>query len=217
MRNVIFVNGPPGVGKTTAIKWIVEALHNNPWWAKELKPSLNGKAAVHALLDLPGIGANEFEDVKDEERPEFFGRTPREWYIGLMEGMKNWYGQGLFGELMVREMKRTVQPNLFVYDAGFVEEAEVVRNFIGSSNCLLLRIYRPGCDFANDSRQYITGLLARRHELDIHNRFDLDMFRVQVLNGIAPFLGFEQGWFEDEDNQLSEDDFPEEEAANEPA
>lgn len=165
----ILFNGPPGVGKDTAVS-ILEDLcdhfdddPDNPfnttvWNMLHLKFAHPLKEAVHCLFGMAGRNAGHFEECKNYPMPEFFGMTPRECYIAMSERFaKEEYGPAFFGKVMVKELEELNllgSPNTFVLisDCGFHDEvAEVVKAGV-KDHFLLVRLSRDGSTYANDSR-----------------------------------------------------------------
>lgn len=109
-----------------------------------------------------------YEAVKDEPVADFFGKTPREAYIAVSELLcKPIFGQDFWGHVLVRAMKASKYADYFaITDSGFAQEAAPIIEYAGRANCMLIRMHRKGCTFANDSRAYIN--------LDVPSVFDLN-------------------------------------------
>jgi hypothetical protein len=170
---VVFLNGPPRSGKDTAGRSVKKHLEN----ADTAKLSGPLKRMAHAMVNLPAnTPIDAFEAVKDDPRPEFFGMSPRQFYIHVSENIiKPMFGQDYFGRLFLRTMWRRYQLGfrlIAVTDSGFSPEAQPAINHVGASNCLLFRIHadQRGASFNGDSRSYIElpGVLT----LDVDNQVD---------------------------------------------
>lgn len=155
---VILINGPPRAGKDSAGKIIRKKLPD----AEIAKFAGPLKRMTHAMYNLPAtLDPEHFEDVKDEPRPEFYGKTPRQAYIFTSEGIiKPSFGADFFGKLMLRTLWRRYQAGyrlIAVTDSGFAPEAVPAIDLVGADNCLLIRILGEGRGktFAGDSRSYI--------------------------------------------------------------
>lgn len=155
---VVFCNGCPRSGKDTAGKAIRKRLPE----AEIAKFAGPLKRMTHAMYNLPhDLDPEHFDAVKDDPRPEFYGKTPRQAYIFTSESIiKPHFGQDFFGRLMLRTLWRRYQAGyrlIAVTDSGFAPEAVPVIEAIGAENCLLLRVRGEdrGKTFAGDSRSYI--------------------------------------------------------------
>jgi hypothetical protein len=172
-NKVILFNGPPGSGKDTACRVLANLQH---WpivvekFAKSVKEGCHG---LFGLVDENGavVPHDAYELVKNKPMKKFMGMSPREAYIWYSEEvMKPKFGKDVFGRLTVARMNavvaRDTEPKLGEFtvrvwgisDSGFVEEAACVVENFGASNVALVRLYREGCDFTNDSRSYLRGL-----------------------------------------------------------
>lgn len=157
---IILVNGPPRAGKDTAQEAVQDSVR--------CKFAQAVKEGTHAAfgLDPKQYPMDYFEAVKDEPNVLFFGKTPREAYISYSEMfMKPFTGdKQVFGKLLVRWIETIVEewdknnlPTLpfIVTDSGFRPEAVALVEAFGAENIKLIRVFREGCNFDNDSRSYI--------------------------------------------------------------
>lgn len=162
-HRMIFLNGPPGCGKDTAARVIIEQINNDAMLRQlnpiEVKFSWPLKSALQHFFSLTDAEVKLFEQDKEKPRQALLGKSWRQAQISLSEGWaKPWYDDPeIFGKLFWERMRRQGTSSLLwiCSDSGFKDEATAVINNIGTKNCLLLRIHRAGCDFANDSRGYI--------------------------------------------------------------
>lgn len=194
-HQIIFLNGPPKSGKDTAVRFILKEWLN----VRHRKFASPLKAACAGLFGIEGELLKELEaegsPIKNEPRPELFGHTWREALIWLSEKcMKPHYGKDVFGQLMANELlKPTPSRFTVISDAGFPDEAMPVMKRFGIQNCHLFRIYREGYTFNGDSRNYWfeNDLPNDLHIEDIHNEYELSMFRIQVLRRVDKIMGRE--------------------------
>lgn len=180
---VIMFNGPPGSGKDTGCRFLIEH------FGEEYQTAMYSmadplKTAAHTLVGDPKPWqAYEREDRGYKDRPlaVFGGMTPRSVYISLSEDWaKPRFGDRLFGHAARRQLASRMSCFMHVInDAGFVQEVEPIIQEFGLDNCLLLQLSRPGCTFDGDSRSYWTreGMATRM----IHNLFPLEWYRLQVV------------------------------------
>lgn len=153
---IVFFNGPPRSGKDTAANEIVYRLGDNWYTVENIGLADHIKLATHVAYGLPNNTTyNEFEAVKDEPRREFFGKTPRQAYIAFSDYMKTLHGPSIFGEMYARTVLHSGCDLVVNPSSGFADELEPVLDLLGRENAILIRIHRPGQDFAGDSRSYI--------------------------------------------------------------
>lgn len=182
MKRFVLFNGPPGSGKDEAAK--IMRRHYNIF---EMKASLPLKRALPELFCLTHEQAAEAEKTKNEPSPLFYGRSFREMQIALSEDfMKVDFGEDIFGKLLIRKMKQVQgEFDFFVSsDAGFRSEWEPMIRWQGGKNFMLIRLHREGCDYSKDSRSYIELADLGVTEVDIDNRFDLEMYEQQILRHV---------------------------------
>lgn len=196
MHQIIFLNGPRKSGKDTAAKFIMQEFALDARQAKFAQPL---KLAAAAMFSVNQGEFRKFEAIgsnyKTEPLAKLFGMSWVDILIWLSEGcMKEKFGKDVFGLLMLSYL---TQPSLtkmtVISDCGFADELVPVVQFYGPTNCHLFRIYRDGCSFDGDSRQYVfeDHLPAGVNVVDIYNNYDLQMFRVQVLRRIDKIMGRE--------------------------
>lgn len=177
---IILLNGPPRAGKDTISDIIA---HEYGCGSAQLKFAQALKEGVHALLglrdefDFP-LAHDAFEDRKDEPLDEFFGLTPRAFYIEASENlMKPVAGNTAFGRILARRIEalEEAQPEVvLVSDSGFRAEAEELVNRFGADAITLVRVRREGHDFTGDSRSYINLSDLGVETLDVWNDGDVE-------------------------------------------
>ncbi len=183
---VIFLNGPPGSGKDT----IANQLYLEG--GRHLKFAAPLKAAARAMFKLPDdlwyvLEQNGSQEAKTEIRNIFFKQSWRSLLIWLSEDvMKPKFGKDVFGQLAIRSLNVTGSPFTVFSDCGFAEEVEVVAKFVGYSNCQIWNIVRPGYDFRDDSRSYISS--SRVPTIVFNNEHDMDMLRIQIRLKLRQFM-----------------------------
>lgn len=182
MTKVIFLNGPPRCGKDT----LAEILHRR-LKTKTLKFADPLKRACHALfsLDVP----NEYYDsMKDQKTSSFLDNTPRSVYISMsQEYIKKKFGDNFFGKILLNTIRENTKINAFVIsDSGFYGESQVVSEAISPKNCLLIHIYRNGCNFSNDSRSYIK--LPGVDSAKLYNNLSMEYLKKSGLTIISSWL-----------------------------
>jgi len=144
----LILNGPPSSGKTTIAREIVRVLGGR------------GKIAVQDSFAAPmkhfiatALGERYQQMNKEKARPELNGASVRDFLIDLSQNyMKVKYGDDIFGRWLMHRTLRDPVTNpdyVVVDDGGFAPEIEAV------TNRTVIRVVRPGCSFARDSRGYV--------------------------------------------------------------
>jgi len=150
-KKVVFFNGPPRSGKDLAVTSLMDCYDN----VEHIKFSAPLKTALPVFFGLSPSQAVRLEQTKDTKTDDLLGMSFREAQISLSE---NWakptFGEGVFGEIALNNIKRSSNSLFFISDSGFYEEAKCLVEALGEDNCLLIRLSRKGYDFTNDSRSY---------------------------------------------------------------
>mgnify|MGYP006423684957 CR=1 FL=1 len=172
---IVLFNAPPRAGKDTAALaglGIHKALA--PTRVKFSDPV---KGGCHASYEL-NVPIDHYEEVKDTPHADFLGLTPRWAYIKHSESyMKPIHGPDVFGKLAVRRMRKLTSQLFLVPDSGFEAEALPVIDYFGWDNVFLVRIERTGCDFSNDSRNYLDLPCAT---YDVENNGTIEAFQSEI-------------------------------------
>jgi hypothetical protein len=177
--NIILLNGPPRAGKDT----VADILSRTFSYEKK-SFALPLKRAIASFFnkDLAWL-----EDNKDN--PISNPTTYRDLLIGMSENViKPKLGLTFFGKLLADEVSDSAAHNFVITDCGFTEE---VHEFISqlckqireiqSLKLHLWRVTRPGCDFTNDSREFIEPLPLHPF-LHIHNDWSLTSLYLRVVS-----------------------------------
>lgn len=165
---VILLNGAPGSGKDTVSRMIVtdDPLGDEFDTVLDWKFAAPLKAGAHLLLGQRQHHA-AFEEQKDQPLDEFFGLTPRQFYIALSEQfMKKMFGPTVFGMIAARRMKAHAGANTLITfsDCGFVDEVrEMFPILQPGDKVALIRVFRPNTSFTGDSRSHIEPVDITRH------------------------------------------------------
>lgn len=185
-KKIILLNAPPGAGKDHAAKLLVNSLKS----CKLDKFARVLKERTHALYGFPQRSWDYYEDCKEIPTKDFLGLTPRQAYIKVSEQyFKPIHGDRVFGELLLQELNKVSEEIIAVSDSGFLSEAEVLIDEYGEDNILLVQIHRDGCDFSNDSRDYI--ILEDCQSAWVINEGD-SSFEEKVLKVVLDWLDQEE-------------------------
>ena len=157
---VVLLNGPPGCGKDTGGKALIEPPHYQrvPVMGKFAKIL---KESVHADFGYPELHHDYFEHCKNMPLPMFRGKSPRDAYIYKSEKvMKPHYGEDFYGRMWLREALNLYISGydlFFITDSGFASEVQSLIEVIGPASILHVKIDASsrGCTFEGDSRSYL--------------------------------------------------------------
>lgn len=174
---IVFINGPPSSGKTTAARFLSSRLKN----CAEFESSMCLRGALRWMLAIP-YGSDPFSPQnKDLPMQELNGLTPRQAMIKLAQDyMKPLFGDDVFGHVVVRHMAGAIWSNAIVSGLGFDLEALVIVKAFKGYQIECLKLYKEGCSFDNDSRDYLDCLGLGIREFTVINSFGLDMFEEQI-------------------------------------
>ncbi len=186
---IIFVNGPPRSGKTTAIDHIVASLPN----CTSYRMARPIDRAVPELMQVEPAAWTAIEKgYKDDG--VIFNKTPREVKIALSQFLKQMFGPAIFGEIAMIAFRGLIFSHIAV-DIGNTAEAEVIVSKmyeIGQNRCACIQLERDGCSFESDSREYLDcdklGIPVKK----ISNRHELEMFYEQLNIILREWLPHDQ-------------------------
>lgn len=154
---LIGLSGPPHSGKDTLGAILAGMLrkHNIPVELHAL--SLPMRLSVYGLLGLPYTV--EHYDAHKDDRIEVPGKplwtSIRQEMIALSEThVKPRLGHGWWGQALLNR-RENMDAVVIVTDMGFRAEHDVFEAAFGEMNCAWPHIHRTGCDFSNDSRNYV--------------------------------------------------------------
>jgi len=192
-NKIVIFNGPPGSGKSEAAKWSCLKLGGVQ---VDFKQRLLDVASC-----MSGMDEEEWYDIYDNRNDPSRPRkeTPLEPLGGLSqrqllikiseEWMKPTFGQDVFGKALVNQIKTAYNPFgvFFSGDGGFKWEVAPVVEHFGKENVMLVRIFRKGCSFDGDSRNYLPLDMFDVGE-DLYNNSTLEVFRKNVVDTIRWFV-----------------------------
>lgn len=174
-KHVIVFNGPPHCGKDTAANMIE---------SKYQADHLRFKTKLYEITALiNNVDLEEFLIIATDEHKKDTvivknGRTARQLLIQTSEEViKPNYGKDYFGVVVGDSILQSHNHMFVISDSGFEEEliAMIRGGELDSSNVLVVRLYRDGCDFSNDSRNYLSDDFLEENEIryeDIKNDSD---------------------------------------------
>ena len=177
MQVVIF-NGPPRSGKDTVSRMLVEHMDS-----RVTTPILEESLSMpmrHSMFGLLGLSYSDslYESLKPTTIPGL-GVTGRQHMIDISEKfLKPVYGQDVMARLFADRV-HGFPGVVLVRDGGFQIEVEYIVKLFGPANVYVVRVHREGCDFTNDSREWVSHPKSS-HNMDLPNSGDLDDLRVKA-------------------------------------
>jgi hypothetical protein len=170
---IIILNGPPYSGKDTAAEFIhglVDAYHH--------KLSRPLKLGLESIYNFTKDEMRYLEEHKDEPISRLNDFSWRESQIKLFQHLESCYGPAILAEIACEYIKKNVMvTHTVISDGGRQIEVDEIIKVFKWNDVGIIRLYREGCTFENDIRQYIYGT---KQEEDIDNKYDLELFEAQV-------------------------------------
>lgn len=157
---VIILNGPPGSGKDTIQEYITTEMNgHHEWFAARVKGVLFKQAVnIAQVSDEDWFDRYNTPGLKEVGWDVLGGLSQREFLIKISEQwVKPVFGKDFYGIKAAEQTLQVVSQgvNVIFSDGGFQEEFDVMSDILGAENILLVHLHREGCDFRNDSRDYI--------------------------------------------------------------
>lgn len=170
MAKIIILNAPPGAGKDTIANALYAKFDLVP---VSFKRPMFQIAAAMLGEETHQLFLAAYDDRDQKEKPQDFlgGKTCREFMIWISEEViKPVFGDKHFGKLMSEHLHQYGANEYVCSDGGFPSEVE---SLIESGHeVMLVRLWRGGYNFDNDSRNYIY----------LHERFHCDKYREYDVN-----------------------------------
>jgi hypothetical protein len=146
------------------------------------------KSSCHTLLGV-NPQFDSYEYCKDTILSEFMYMSPRQFYIKYSEEcIKPILGKEFFGSCFVNWVENTIfdDSTVIVSDCGFKEEILPIINKFGAKAVTIIQLEKPGCDFRNDSRGYISNPNVKTYH--IHNNDSLAEFYTKLEEVVKEIL-----------------------------
>lgn len=181
---IILLNGPPKCGKDTVAKMIKESTRGKVTTSIRKFTKLMDEISK-LVLNLNTSEYHEWRELKkDEQLMQFKNTTMRKFLIGMSEDfLKPHLGVGIMGyhaaigviEEVLKHTRHSDNDLVFVFsDSGFQEEYELFKKTLSLAELSnvqfttkVVQIHRQGCDFTNDSREWIED--EDGHEVILNN------------------------------------------------
>lgn len=189
---VIGLNGPPRSGKDTVGEMIADVtdLHGSTIPVFRMNLAAPMRAAMMALIGLDPSNQQVYEASKDVQLDYFDNMTLRGLMIDFSESyMKPKFGSNIWSRLVAAAFHSRSPGILVLQDVGFQLEADFWQDWATSGMFVTVQIHRPGCDFSNDSREWVTS----SQEYKLVNDSDLDNLKVET-HKLIQTLQSDLGW-----------------------
>lgn len=170
---IIILNGPPESGKDTLANFIVNANYRDFVTTKFAYPLKRACKEAYGVSDNLFNAIESNHEMKNRKMDIFFGKSWREVNIDMSEKFfKKQHGKDVFGKILVNRIMDLDIDNITVVlsDGGFNEEVVPLIEKFGSDNVFLVKLFRKGKDFENDSRKYIDGEKLGIETFELHNK-----------------------------------------------
>ncbi len=195
MKTVVCLNGPPRTGKDTLARMFVEN-------CVATRHCENKAALIRLCLEVSGVSKTEwyarysrrrvdksawFKDVPWDSLPKnkFYKNkhfSQREFLIYMSEDViKPHFGEAYFGKRSADLVKDDEENDTFVFsDGGFYPELLELAK-LEDTKVILVRLRREGCNFDNDSRDYLYSEDIEMHDIYVGEN-QIDKAYEQIYN-----------------------------------
>lgn len=192
---IVGFNGPPRSGKDTLAQMLEEHMRKQGVPSARIRQDSLSMPLRHIAYAMTGWGGEvdgpNYEKFKEQYFDEFL-KGGRHVMIDVSERfLKPVYGEQIMAKMLLRR-HIGFDAVVLVRDMGFQCEVNPLRQWTGGRNLYLVNVERPGCDFTNDSREWVnhndTGC-----QMIVRNTGSLDDLRTEA-GRIYGRLVNQMGW-----------------------
>jgi len=144
---------------------------------KEVSLSSPLRLLAYAMTKEMGrrLDGPDYEAFKLIHYPQF-DKPGRQLMIDISERfLKPVYGPDIMAKLLLEDLKDF--PGLvLIRDCGFQIEARTLAEAVGWDNFFLTQVDRLGCDFSNDSREWV----SHEHQMSCQNNLGFDDLEIEA-------------------------------------
>lgn len=179
MTYFVYLNGPPKSGKDTIANLLAERYENvvHVKFAQVLRDAVCGifDGMSPELYDMMKDSPGGVKCCTEYDSGALDEMTLREFVIRLSEKvLKPNFGKGYLGVALAETINAKLAVSEFndntvyiVSDLGFPDELTAFRfRMAFTTDSLLIYLHRKGCNFDNDSRNYVTDVIS---PVSVHN------------------------------------------------
>jgi hypothetical protein len=153
---IICFNGPPRAGKDTLANLVAQQIEQRsdaPVRMASLSQPL--RTIAFSMVGLT-YDESQYEDFKTRYF-ERLDRTGRQLLIDVSESfLKPTYGETIMADLLIQTFRGYPSNTVvLVRDSGFQLEVNPLIREVGVENVMVVQLHRTGCDFSNDSREWV--------------------------------------------------------------
>lgn len=156
---IVGFNGPPRCGKDTLAEMLANHMDHQGVVLPVVPESLSLPLREIAYAMSGWHGSTDGENYERFKVTHFeqFGKDGRQLMIDVSERfLKPTYGQQVMANLLIARNKSHGFPAvLLIRDCGFQCEVDPLESWVGVDNLYMVNLFRDGCDFSNDSREYV--------------------------------------------------------------
>lgn len=183
---VVILNGPPSSGKDTLTDEMVKYYADNNIPCHHLRFKTKLYDLVQCVYSLTDEDMQHLKINKEVPNTKLDGLSFRQSLIKVSEEViKPNYGKNYFGISAAKAVKPGI--NIFS-DGGFNEELDDLVKKVGTTNIILVRLYRQETSFEGDSRTYIYPQHLGIASFDFENRFDIEKSTEYLLDALKGFI-----------------------------
>jgi hypothetical protein len=179
---IVAFNGPPRSGKDTLSHFFADKVDSDSNIACiEVSLSTPLRFIAYAMTNWTGAtnGPN-YEKFKTTHFEEF-GKDGRQIMIDVSERfLKPAYGQDIMSRMLLTN-HFAFDGVMLIRDSGFQNEIEFLSHCVGPENLFVVNVQRTGCDFSNDSREWVSHIFSTT----VENNGSFDDLRASASNLFA--------------------------------
>lgn len=173
---VVLFNGPPRSGKDTLARMVADhftSQHVDAPRIEHLAEPLRRIAYQMCDMTYGAPGALDYELFKTTWFAQF-NRTGRQLLIDVSESfLKPQYGREIMANLLFERTVGIAEKVLLIPDSGFQAETNRLCSLYSGENVYVVNVMRNGCDFSNDSREWVSHPKASRLQMQVNNNGSL--------------------------------------------
>lgn len=203
-NRVIVFNAPPRAGKDAGTDYMTDLINESDGFLAAFHLSFKSKL-VEMTARIFGLTVEEFLKDYDEPSKQTCGWHKDDVQYHLTLGTKKFsqrtalqfvsekvakpmFGESVFGDALALDIKAR-DGVIFVSDSGFAPELQPVVDEVGAENVLVLQLFREGCTYEGDTRDYLDSAdFPNVKFVEVENNSSLNDFLTTVALHVGIFL-----------------------------